>query len=138
MKNQLKKTRHPHGQISSLPVQRLTHLNNAAFGDDAERGVEWAGGVFLDAKDRQLERRLQLGMHDVRFVEPQPHRTDEALELRRLARETVTNETNFGHHALPRLLWKRSRKLTSFSRLDSSCQCSKQIVVHGLIVTRPN
>ena len=59
--------------------------------------------------ETDLEGGLELRMGDVRLVEAQPARPDEALVLGRLAREPLPDERRLGDHSLPALLHALAR-----------------------------
>jgi len=60
-------------------------------------------GFFLTPNDWQAEGGLQFGMGHMCLVEPEAHRSDEPLELRRLSRKILADESHFGDHSFPTL-----------------------------------
>ena len=75
------------------------HFDNGTLGHDAKVGVQTAAGIFLYAKDVQLEGRLQLWVRHICLLHAQAGRSDEALVLGSLPGEVVAHKRTFCDHS---------------------------------------
>jgi len=66
-----------------------------------KRGVEGRLRVLLDAEDRELESRLELGVGHIGHLHPQSHGSNESLQLDRFTCKALANERSLVDHSLP-------------------------------------